>query len=466
MHAGASIIWACAGRSDRHPPARCGQPDPAGRRRRPVLNRPGQAVGCRWPPSITIRPLQPAPRWVGATAGRWPASWSSCRSSATGTSVCRCWRALASVRPRPHQPGAGPPAHPPATYSARSMLCRRCLTSAQSPWPAPAGEHHQPAAPRRRPVRPARSAPARPARTGRRKGQRLPSLTALADTSTSWQPATVRRSGKLTSVQLAARCCLLYSVHRARPVRVVLVRESGRRNGFDLALVSTDHTASPAELVCRYAARWAIEVSFLEAKQLVGVGQARNRHRRAIVRTMPFGYSLLIVWYTRNGHATADAAARRAAALVPGTNAPHPRWICRPHSAAPCSPNISTLRLVSPPIRTHRRAPDLGSHRRMSAEIAKLKAHSSLGARLRSFGAAGAQQLRYTSPHEPHTLARLLWCNGLLRKVLWWVLCGGDPSMACKGSGVQIPSAPPGTTHRQHSRSGSSVSKLSADHWV
>jgi hypothetical protein len=26
--------------------------------------------------------------------------------------------------------------------------------------------------------------------------------------------------------------------------------------------------------------------------------------------------------------------------------------------------------------------------------------------------------------------------------------CGGDPSMACKGSGVQIPSAPPGTTHR------------------
>jgi hypothetical protein len=33
------------------------------------------------------------------------------------------------------------------------------------------------------------------------------------------------------------------------------------------------------------------------------------------------------------------------------------------------------------------------------------------------------------------------------------------PSMACKGSGVQIPSAPPGTTHRQHSRAG----PLSAD---
>jgi hypothetical protein len=47
-------------------------------------------------------------------------------------------------------------------------------------------------------------------------------------------------------------------------------------------------------------------------------------------------------------------------------------------------------------------------------------------------------------------------------------IIGGDgaagPYMACKGSGVQIPSAPPGTTHRQHSRSGPSVSRLSADH--
>ncbi len=42
--------------------------------------------------------------------------------------------------------------------------------------------------------------------------------------------------------------------------------------------------------------------------------------------------------------------------------------------------------------------------------------------------------------------------------------CGGDPSMACKGSGVQIPSAPPGTTHRQDSRAGPSVSRLSASH--
>ena len=53
----------------------------------------------------------------------------------------------------------------------------------------------------------------------------------------------------------------------------------------------------------------------MESKHLVGVGQARNRRRRAIEHTVPFGlacYSLLVCWYTLNGHAVGDVAARRA----------------------------------------------------------------------------------------------------------------------------------------------------------
>jgi hypothetical protein len=42
--------------------------------------------------------------------------------------------------------------------------------------------------------------------------------------------------------------------------------------------------------------------------------------------------------------------------------------------------------------------------------------------------------------------------------------CAGDSSMACKGSGVQIPSAPPGTTHRQDSRSGPLARDLPESH--
>jgi hypothetical protein len=100
-------------------------------------------------------------------------------------------------------------------------------------------------------------------------------------------------------------------------VHVVLVRAPDAPDGFDLALVSTDLTATPAELVERYAARWQIEVCFREARQDVGVGQARNRTRRAVQRTVPFGlvcYSLAIVWYSQHGHAPADVATHRTLA--------------------------------------------------------------------------------------------------------------------------------------------------------
>jgi hypothetical protein len=142
-----------------------------------------------------------------------------------------------------------------------------------------------------------------------------PQWTSFRSLRESGGTSPVHRYGKTATVTLTTITCLWYHVHRARPVRVVLVREAGHDRGFDLALVSTDRKATPSQLVERYAARWAIEVTFLESKHLVGVGQARNRRRQAVQRTVPFGlvtYSLLVVWYTLNGHAAGDVAARRA----------------------------------------------------------------------------------------------------------------------------------------------------------
>ena len=39
----------------------------------------------------------------------------------------------------------------------------------------------------------------------------------------------------------------------------------------------------------RFASRWGIEQAFADARQIIGVGQARNRTRRAVERTVPFG---------------------------------------------------------------------------------------------------------------------------------------------------------------------------------
>jgi hypothetical protein len=57
-----------------------------------------------------------------------------------------------------------------------------------------------------------------------------------------------------------------------------------------------------------------IEVTFAEARDLPGVGQARNRTKNAARRTVPFGlyaYSITVIWYTLHGHHPADAADRR-----------------------------------------------------------------------------------------------------------------------------------------------------------
>jgi hypothetical protein len=92
--------------------------------------------------------------------------------------------------------------------------------------------------------------------------------------------------------------CLWPSVFGTRPVNVVLVRDPAAPDGFDLALVTTDLAATTAQLVCRYAARWAVEVCFRDSRQDAGVGQARNRTPRAVERTVPFGlvcFSLAVV---------------------------------------------------------------------------------------------------------------------------------------------------------------------------
>jgi hypothetical protein len=67
-----------------------------------------------------------------------------------------------------------------------------------------------------------------------------------------------------------------------------------------------------------------VEVCLEEARQVLGVGQARNRSRRAVEPTVPFGLvcsgllvsggGLVVVWYARHGQPAADVAAHRARA--------------------------------------------------------------------------------------------------------------------------------------------------------
>jgi hypothetical protein len=163
-------------------------------------------------------------------------------------------------------------------------------------------------------------APAPPP-TGRRghpawKGERLGNPGEIAAT-TAFTRTTVERYGRTDTVHLAVVTGLWWGAFHRRPVRLVLVRDQNSSKPYDLALVTTDMDSDPAQIVARYSWRWQIELLFLQLKQVLGVGQARNRVQRAVERTVPFGlavYTITVIWYALNGRHHDDLAQRRTTA--------------------------------------------------------------------------------------------------------------------------------------------------------
>ena len=88
---------------------------------------------------------------------------------------------------------------------------------------------------------------------------------------------------------------------------MVLIRDASA-TGCDVALITTDAEATPAQVIERYAARWSVEVAIEDARQVFGAGQARNRTARAVERTAPFQLAhqaIATTWYA-TGHDPAD----------------------------------------------------------------------------------------------------------------------------------------------------------------
>ena len=160
-----------------------------------------------------------------------------------------------------------------------------------------------------------------PEPTGKRgrpalKGARLASLAKLA-AAAAFTPVTVTTpGGRERTAHIHAFTCLWYGPLHTRAVKVILIRNPGTSEGFDIALASTDTTATAAVLIARYDSRWTIETCHQEAKAH-GVGDPRNRVQKAVERTVPFGFltqTITIAWYQLHGNPEADLKARRRAA--------------------------------------------------------------------------------------------------------------------------------------------------------
>ena len=86
---------------------------------------------------------------------------------------------------------------------------------------------------------------------------------------------------------------------------IVLVRDPvGKRPDQMFYCTRLDWDAR--QILSTYASRWAIEVTFENSKQLLGLEDPANRMPQAVQRTAPMAlvlYSLIVVWFHRVGHA-------------------------------------------------------------------------------------------------------------------------------------------------------------------
>jgi len=158
----------------------------------------------------------------------------------------------------------------------------------------------------------------KPPPTGKRgrprvKGARLGTCAQIAQAA-DWQDTVINVYGQDAAVQITAAPALWHGSFKAAPGLVVLVRDPGSPQAYDLGLFTLDTEADPAAIAERYSWRWPIEPSNATGKQVLGVGDACNRTRRAVERTVPFGFlvqSLLIVWYAAFAYDPTDIDRRR-----------------------------------------------------------------------------------------------------------------------------------------------------------
>ena len=154
--------------------------------------------------------------------------------------------------------------------------------------------------------------PRRPGTVGRprTKGARLPTLTeVLAGKTTPWQRVTV--PGWYGEGDRVVEICSDTAIWRHAglpvvPIRWVLLRDPGKR--FDpQALLCTDTTQEPLQIVRWFVQRWQLEVTFREVRDHLGVETQRQWSDKAIARTTPclLGlFSIVALLAARLGHHT------------------------------------------------------------------------------------------------------------------------------------------------------------------
>ena len=124
----------------------------------------------------------------------------------------------------------------------------------------------------------------------RRKGERLPSLAAVAgDPTTDWTQLTIAQWYGIgeRAVEVASATAVWYHPGQPTvPLRWVLIRDPQHKFATQ-ALLCTDLQAAPAQILAWFVQRWQLEVTFEEVRRHLGVETQRQWSDLAIRRTTP-----------------------------------------------------------------------------------------------------------------------------------------------------------------------------------
>ena len=149
--------------------------------------------------------------------------------------------------------------------------------------------------------------PPRPGQRGarRKKGVRLPGMAAwAADLSQVWQVLSFDQFGLHATLLVKTIQALYYTAGKDRLLTILLVRDpEGKRPDQMFYCTRLDWEAR--QVLSAYAGRWAIEVTFENSKQFLGLEDPANRLPLAVQRTAPMAlllYSVIVAWFHRVGH--------------------------------------------------------------------------------------------------------------------------------------------------------------------
>jgi len=139
----------------------------------------------------------------------------------------------------------------------------------------------------------------------RKKGERLPGMVPwAADAKRSWTKLEFDQFGLHAVLQVKTQKALYYKAGGQRLLTIVLTRDlQGKRPDQMFYCTKLDWDAR--QILSAYACRWAIECTFENCKQFLGLEDPANRLPLAVKRTAPMAlllYSLVVVWFHQVGH--------------------------------------------------------------------------------------------------------------------------------------------------------------------